>query len=287
MEGIGPPLVTPFDEGGDVSERRLRELVSWLEARGVDFLVACGSNGEAELLTADERARVIEVVAETASVPVVAGTGHPGLRETLDATARAADAGADAALVVTPFYYDHDQETLADYYHAVADAAELPVYLYAVPKYTGVRLTPATVADLATHPNVAGMKDSAGDVGAFVRTRRRTVDADFDLLVGSGSVLAPALDAGAAGGVLALANVAPQAATDVYETHADDPVAARAAATELIELNHAVTATHGVAGLKYAMRQRGAPAGYPRRPHGPVDEAAKTALDELLDALES
>ena len=88
MDGIGPPLVTPFDEDGDVSARRLRELVSWLEERGVDFLVPCGSNGEAELLTADERARVIEVVAETASVPVLAGTGHPGLRETLDATAR-------------------------------------------------------------------------------------------------------------------------------------------------------------------------------------------------------
>lgn len=282
MDGIGPPLVTPFDEDGDVSARRLRELVSWLEERGVDFLVPCGSNGEAELLTADERARVIEVVAETASVPVLAGTGHPGLRETLDATARAAAAGADAALVVTPFYYEHDQATLADHYRAVADAAEIPVYLYSVPKYTGVRLAPATVADLAGHPNVAGMKDSAGDVGAFLRTRQRTADDEFDLLVGSGSVLAPALDAGADGGVLALANVAPAATASVADTHPADPAAARSAAAELVELNHAVTATHGVAGLKYAMRQRGAPAGHPRPPHGPVDDDARAELDELL-----
>jgi 4-hydroxy-tetrahydrodipicolinate synthase len=285
MDGIGPPLVTPFDDDGDVSVDRLRELVAWVETRGVDFLVPCGSNSEAELLTADERARVIETVVDAASVPVLAGTGHPGLRETVDATARAAAAGADAALVVTPFYYDHDQAALADYYRAVADAAEIPVYLYSVPKYTGVRLTPETVAELATHPNVAGIKDSSGDLGAFVRTCRRTADADFDPMVGSGSVFAQALDAGATGGVLALANVAPEQATDAFDTHADDPAAARAAAADLAELNHAVTAGHGVAGLKYAMRQRGAPAGQVRSPHQPVDDEARARLDALVDGL--
>ena len=283
MDGIGPPLVTPFDDDGDVSVERLRELVAWVESRGVDFIVPCGSNSEAELLTADERARVIETVVDAASVPVLAGTGHAGLRETVDATARAAAAGADAALVVTPFYYDHDQAALADYYRAVADAAEIPVYLYSVPKYTGVRLTPETVAELASHPNIAGMKDSSGDLGAFVRTCRRTADADFDPMVGSGSVFAQALDAGATGGVLALANVAPEQATDVFDTHADDPAAARATAADLAELNHAVTAGHGVAGLKYAMRRRGAPAGQVRSPHQPVDDEARARLDALVD----
>jgi len=286
MDGIGPPLVTPFDDDGDVCVERLRELVAWVESRGVDFLVPCGSNSEAELLTADERAQVIETVVDAASVPVLAGTGHPGLRETLDATARAAAAGADAALVVTPFYYDHDQAALADYYRAVADAAEIPVYLYSVPKYTGVRLAPETVAELATHPNVAGMKDSSGDLGVFVRTCRRTAAVDFDPMVGSGSVFAQALDAGATGGVLALANIAPERATSAFDTHGDDPAAARAAAADLAELNHAVTAGHGVAGLKYAMRQRGAPAGQVRSPHQPVDDDARERLDALVDGLD-
>ncbi|MFB6175611.1 MAG: dihydrodipicolinate synthase family protein [Halobaculum sp.] len=285
MDGIGPPLVTPFDEDGNVDESRLRELVSWIESRGVDFLVPCGSNSEAELMTAEERARVTELVAEESDCPVLAGTGNPGLRETLDATAAAADAGADAALVVTPFYYDHGQDTLADYYREVADAAEIPVYLYSVPKYTGVALAPETVESLATHPNVAGMKDSSGDLGSFVRTSRRTADADFDLLVGSGSILAQALDAGASGGVLALANIAPEAASSVFETHADDPDAARDRAAELVELNYAVTGGYGVPGLKYAMRQRGAPAGYARSPHGTVGEEARERLDELIAGL--
>ncbi len=287
MDGIGPPLVTPFDDDGDVCIERLRELVAWVESRGVDFLVPCGSNSEAELLTADERARVIETVVDAASVPVLAGTGHPGLRETVDATARATAAGADAALVVTPFYYDHDQTALADYYRAVADAAEIPVYLYSVPKYAGVRLTPETVAELATHPNIAGVKDSSGDIGAFVRICRRTADEGFDPMIGSGSVLAQALDAGATGGVLALANIAPQHATSVFDTHTDDPAAARAAAADLVELNHAVTAGHGVAGLKYAMRQRGAPAGEVRSPHQPADDEARDRLDALVDGLDT
>ena len=96
MDGTGPPLITPFDSDGDLDEPALRELVEWVEARGVDFIVPCGSNGETELMTTAERARAIEVVCDAASVPVLAGTESPGFRETLAATENAAAAGADA-----------------------------------------------------------------------------------------------------------------------------------------------------------------------------------------------
>jgi 4-hydroxy-tetrahydrodipicolinate synthase len=282
MHGIGPPLVTPFGENGDVDYAKLRDLVDWVEQRGVDFLVPCGSNSEAELMTAEERVRVVETVVDAASVPVLAGTGHPGLRETLDATAAAADAGADAALVVTPFYYQHDQGRLAAYYRKVAEQVSIPVYLYSVPAYTDVRLEPETVGDLAGHPNVAGMKDSSGSIGAFVRTQRRTESAAFDLLVGSGSVLAQALDAGATGGVLALANLLPERTADIYETQADDAEQARALNAEVVEMNRAITTEYGVPGLKWAMRERGAPAGHPRSPHDSPSEDAREHLDSLL-----
>lgn len=286
MDGIGPPLVTPFDDGGDVDHGRLRDLVDWVEARGVDFLVPCGSNGEAELLTADERTAVIETVAERASVPVLAGTGHPGLRETLEATEAAAAAGADAALVVTPFYYPHDQETLAAYYRDVADAAAIPIYLYSVPAYTGVRLEPETVARLSTHPNVAGLKDSHADIGEFVRTERRVPDEEFELLIGSASVLAAALDAGASGGVLALANLVPGATVEIHERHVADPGAARSLNADLVELNEGVTSEFGVPGLKWAMRERGAPAGRPRSPHRAIGSEAREHLGSLLADLD-
>ena len=286
MDGIGPPLVTPFDASGDVDHDALAELVNWVEARGVDFLVPCGSNGEAELLTADERRSVVKTVVDAASVPVLAGTGSPGLRETLEATESAAEAGADAALVVTPFYYDHDQDALEAYYRELAGDSPLPVYLYSVPAYTGVRLEPKTVDALAGHPNVAGMKDSHADIGEFTRTRQRVADETFDLMVGSASVLAAALDAGASGGVVALANLLPEETSEVYRRHAEDPATARRTNADLVEMNTAITATYGVPGLKYAMRRRGAPAGQPRAPHRPPDETAKAHLRELLAAVE-
>ena len=282
MNGVAAPLVTPCTEDGDVDERALSDLVGWLEARGIDFLVPCGSTSEAELLTADERVRVIETVVDAASVPVLAGTGSPGYRETRAATAAAAAAGADAALVVTPFYYPHDQSALADYYRDVADAASIPIYLYSVPVFTNVRLEPDTAAELAGHPNVAGMKDSAGDVGSFVRLLRATADADFDPMVGSGGVFSQALAAGATGGVLALANVAPEVTAEIYETASSDPETARRLNAAVVELNRAVTSEFGISGLKYAMRQRGAPAGYARSPHRPPDAAARERLDSLV-----
>lgn len=285
MNGVAAPIVTPFTEDGDVDEPALEALVGWLESRGIDYLVPCGSTSESELLTADERVRVIETVVDAAAVPVLAGTGSPGYRETCEATAAAADAGADAALVVTPFYYPHDQSTLDAYYRDLADEASIPIYLYSVPVFTDVRLHPETVAGLADHPNIAGIKDSSGDIGTFVRIVRRTADADFDPIVGSGGVFSQALGAGASGGILALANVAPEVASEIYETHPDDPTVAREANADVVELNHAITAEYGIPGLKYAMRQRGAPAGYARSPHRPPDAAARDRLDALVEPL--
>ena len=285
MDGVAAPLVTPFTEDGDVDEPALADLVGWLEDRGIDFLVPCGSTSEAELLTADERVRVIDTVADAASVPILAGTGSPGYRETREATDAAAAAGADAALVVTPFYYSHDQSALADYYRDVADAAPIPIYLYSVPVFTNVRLAPDTAAALADHPNVAGMKDSAGDVESFVRLVRGTAGADFDPVVGNAAVFSQALAAGATGGILALANVAPEVAAEIYDVASSDPDAARRLNAEVVALNRAVTSEFGIPGLKYAMRQRGAPAGYARSPHQSPDAAARERLDSLVESL--
>jgi len=286
MQGLGVPLATPFDDDGDVDHDALAALTEWVTDRGVDFLVPCGSNSEAELLTAGERTAVVQTVAEAApaDVSVLAGTGAPGLRETLELTEGAADAGADGALVVTPFYFGHDDTDVTAYYREVADASSISVHLYSVPKYTDYALPPEVVGDLAGHPNVAGMKDSSGDLGAFQRTRAATADADFDLLVGSGSVFAPALDAGADGGVLALANVVPEVASEILAAHRrGDDDQSRDLNRAAVDLNHAVTAEHGVPGLKAAMRSRGAPAGAVRSPHRPVDEETAADLAALVD----
>jgi dihydrodipicolinate synthase/N-acetylneuraminate lyase len=228
---------------------------------------------------------VVETVAEAADVPVLAGTGTAGYRETLDLTERAAAAGADAVLVVTPYYYPNDQDALAAYYRDLADAAVVPVYLYSVPKFTHVALEPRTVESLATHDNVVGMKDSAGDLETIQRTRR--LAPDLDLFVGSGSVFGQALAAGADGAILALANLAPERAGAVVDqVGAGDVEDALAANADLVDLNRAVTTRYGVPGLKAAMRRRGVPAGRPRRPLRPVDESVERELGELLAVVE-
>jgi 4-hydroxy-tetrahydrodipicolinate synthase len=288
MHGTGPPLATPFTEDGALDEQAVADLANWVVDRGADFVVPCGSNSEAELMTAEERATVVDIVADAVDVPILAGTGSPGFAETRAATAAAADAGADAALVVTPFYYDHDTETLEAYYRDLADVADIPIYLYSVPAYTGVKLDPEAVGRLATHPNIRGMKDSSGDVTTLIRERRNTADEEFDLLVGSGSVLAQALDAGADGGVLALANIAPEGASEVFDRHeAGDHEGARDLNADLVELNRAVTGRFGIPGLKAAMRARGAPVGRVRRPHRPAGEEARAELERVVEEFEA
>jgi 4-hydroxy-tetrahydrodipicolinate synthase/4-hydroxy-2-oxoglutarate aldolase len=286
MNGTGVPLLTPFDEDGEIDVASLRELVDWVEEGGVDFIVPCGSNSEAELMSVEERARVVEIVAEAADVPVMAGTGHPGLAETLRQTDLAAEAGADGALVVTPFYYGHDDEALEAYYREVADESPIPVYLYSVPVYTDVKPDPEVVGRLAGHDNVAGMKDSSGDIETFQRERRLTEDEAFDLLVGSGGVYAHALASGADGGILGLANVAPERASEIFDLHrmGKDEEAHQLNA-ELVELNRAVTSKYGVPGAKVAMRERGVPAGHARKPYRPVGDKIREEIAGLVEEM--
>ncbi len=285
MHGIAPPLVTPFTEDGDLDTDRLRQLVGWLEDRGVHFLVPCGSTSEAELMTFEERVSTIEAVAEEASVPVLAGCGHPGYRETNASIEAAAEAGADGAMIVTPFYYNHDQATLAAYYRDMADDAALPIYLYSVPIFTDVTLEPDTVGDLATHPNIVGMKDSLGDLGSFIQTVNRTETEEFQLMTGSTNLLTAGMETGGTGAILALANLAPEGAVEVFEHLDDEPAWAHERTAQLVELNAIAPGTFGIPGLKWAMRERGAPAGFARRPFTPSEQPAKTAIRDHLETL--
>ena len=282
MHGTGVPIATPFADGA-VDHERLRALAEWLERSGVDFLVPCGSTGEGPALTTDERVAVVETVAEATDLPVLAGTGREGLEPTLETTERAAEAGADAALVVTPSYYGTDDAALVAYYREVASASPIPVYLYSVPKFTGRMLTPETVAALATHENVAGIKDSSGSLESIQRLLDHTDDT-FSVLVGSGSVYAAGLAAGADGGVLAVANVVPELASGIYRLDREDRSgAARERNASIVELNHAVTSRFGVPGVKAALAMRGQSVGRPRRPLGELEADAKTDLESILE----
>ncbi len=288
MKGTGVPLATPFDDAGAVDHDALATLVDWLEAAGIDFLVPCGSTGEAPLLTIDERTRVIETVTERTDLPVLAGTGHEGFQATLEATEHAARAGADAALVLTPSYYGSDDEALGRYYRDLADDAPIPIYCYSVPKFTDHALSPRTVGALADHENIHGIKDSSGSIESIQRLCAFTRGAEFSVLVGSGSVYAAALDAGADGGVLALANAVPERVTEIARRHDDgDADGARSLNAALVELNRAITTRYGVPGVKAALGHRGTQVGEPRRPLESLSEDASVEIETLLEAARS
>src|SRR5215212_6396547 len=166
LQGCGTALVTPFTESGSVDFPALRALVDWQIAEGIDFLVPCGSTGEAQTLNDSERERVVAAVVELANgrVPVMAGATSNDTARAVDEGQRMCRLGADYILSATPYYNRPSQEGLYHHFCAVADAATRPVCLYNVPGRTGVNLTPEVVLRLAGHPNVLGIKEASGDL---------------------------------------------------------------------------------------------------------------------------
>jgi 4-hydroxy-tetrahydrodipicolinate synthase len=209
--GVHPALCTPFHEDGSIDFESLRADAQRLEAAGVDGLVPCGSTGESATLTHDEHVEVVEAVIEAVDdVPVIAGTGSNNTREALSLSRRAADAGADALLLISPYYNKPEQQGLVDHYEAIADAVDVPQIVYNVPSRTGRNMEPDTVVELAAHPNVQGYKAASGDAGQISEIIERTHDTDMDVLSGDDGMTLPMLAMGADGVISVAANVEPE-----------------------------------------------------------------------------
>jgi 4-hydroxy-2-oxoglutarate aldolase len=277
LNGILPPLTTPFDGGGNIDYEALRANVERYNEAGLAGYVALGSNGEAVHLTQDERSGVIETIRRHASPAhtVIAGVNEFSTRAAINGARNASAAGADAALVITPYFYKSQmtQGLLAAFFAEVADASPIPVLVYNVPQNTGVVIEPATIAKLAAHGNIIGVKDSSGNMGAICETLR-LAPAGFKVMVGNGGILYPSLLMGAAGAILGVACAAPRACVEVYEAaRAGDHARARELQNRLSPLSHIVTAGLGVPGLKAAMDMTGLMGGAARAPLMPLSDS--------------
>ena len=288
LSGIYPPIATPFADD-EVDYAGLRHNVGRWMKTGLRGLLALGSNGEAASVDEDEAERVVATARE--GVPrdrvLLAGTGRQSTRAAIAATKRAARAGADAVLVLTPFYFKAQMtpDALTDHYRAVADASPVPVLLYNFTNVTGLNMTPDTVAALSAHPNIVGLKDSNGDIAQVAAVVSR-VPASFTVLVGSAATLYPAMMMGASGGIVAVANVVPEVCVKLYNlVRAGKHDEARALQRRLTPLANAVTAGHGIAGLKVAMDLAGYAGGGVRRPLRPAKPEARDALQRLIEEL--
>lgn len=288
LSGIYPPIATPFkDDAVDLAGLR-HNTERWMKT-GLRGLLALGSNGEAAFVDEDEAETVVATVRE--GVPrdrvLLAGTGRQSTRATIAATKRAARAGADAVLVLTPFYFKaamtHD--ALVAHYRAVADQSPVPVLLYNFTNVTGLNMLPDTVAALSEHPNIAGIKDSNGDVGQVGALVARTPPA-FTVLVGSAATLYPAMMVGAAGAIVALANAVPDVCVRLFElVRAGRHDEALALQRKLTPFAQAVTGGFGIAGLKIAMTLAGYVGGDVRAPLRPARPEAREILERLYTEL--
>jgi 4-hydroxy-2-oxoglutarate aldolase len=286
LSGVFPPISTPFDARGDVALQRLVQNLERWNTYDLAGYVVLGSNGEAVYLNTEEKRRVLETARQAipADKVLIAGTGCESTRETVALTCQAAEAGADAALLITPHFFGGKMtsEALVRHYRAVADAVPIPVVLYNVPKFTNVDMDATTIARAAEHPNVIGLKDSGGNVAKLADVVRLT-GPDFQVLAGSAGFFFAGLTLGAVGGVLALANIAPQQCIDIYNLfQAGRWVEAAELQRCMVPVNAAVTARFGVAGLKAALDMLGYYGGPVRAPLLELSESERQTLRAIL-----
>jgi 4-hydroxy-tetrahydrodipicolinate synthase len=253
---------------------------------GVSGLVPCGSNGEAPYLSRQERIKVIEAVLDEVNgkVPVIAGTGSMSTRETVTFSKDAADLGADAALVVTPFYFKLSDKEIHEHYRAVSGAVDVPIVVYNVPKFTGVSLEPTQIEKLAReNERIVGIKDSGGNVGTITEIVRLVGDR-ISVMAGTADVVLSALLAGGRGAVLAVANVFPALCSQLHKAFKNRRYEEASQLQKSISFANEVLVKrfNQIAAIKEAMRLQGLASGYPRKPVLPLDDAGTKALESLL-----
>lgn len=286
LQGILPPITTPFSNDGEIDLSRLQSNMKLYNSTRLSGYVMNGSTSESVLLSWDEIERLWATARETAAPNklMIAGTGAESTAETVQHTKRAAKLGYDAALVRTPSYYKPFMtfEAEATHFLRVADASPIPILIYSVPVFTGYTVEAPLVAHLSSHANIIGIKDSSGNVQRMKDIVSSTPKT-FRSLTGSALTLYDALQAGASGAILAISCVFPDACIDLFDA------ASRGDAQRVEQLRkHAIlpaanlATKFGIPGLKYAMDRLGYYGGPPRAPLLPLGEPAKREIDTIL-----
>ena len=292
LQGIYPPVTTPFDHEGNVYKAKVRHNIEKWNLTSLSGYVVGGSTGESVMLTAQEKLELWALIAECAAPEklLIAGTGVESVRETVCLTNAAADMGYKAAMVRTPHYYKNLLNNAAAqmlYYRAVADQAKIPLIIYNWPQATGLDIPADAVIELSQHPNIVGIKESSGNIEKTMKMVRESKEG-FNVLVGSAPTLWPSFMVGAVGAVLAYANAAPYSTIALYEAvRTREYEAARDWQNRIAEAAVLVTTKYGIPGLKYAMDLNGYYGGPPRLPLTTPSTAAKQEIEAAFRDLKS
>ena len=286
ISGVFPPMLTPFTESGEVDyDAFATNIYLWNNADLSGYLVL-GSNSETAYLTEEEKLRLIVLTKEHTKKGriIFAGTGLESTQDTVRFTNLAAEKGADAALVLTPFYYSElmNDAVLINHFTRIADNSEIPVLIYNVTKFTHVNVSINAVRILSQHPNIIGMKDSSGNI-AQLEQFKSAAGKNYSVINGTAAVWYPALTLGIRAGILALANCVPNECSMIRKYYSDGELEkSRALHERLLPLNKAITVQYGVPGLKYAATLLGYRGGFPRSPLLPLGETERKVIDSIL-----
>jgi len=275
IEGVFPPATTPFDDGGCIVHDHLTENIKRWNETDISGYLILGSNSESVFLNEEEKLEIVKTARKSIplSKKMLVGTGLECTKGTIEFTRRAADCGADVAVVLTPHFFKSNMshEAFMKHYLMIADSSPIPVLLYNVPSFTGLNLEAGTASALSSHENIIGIKDSSGNVEQLSEIISLTGDNEFSVLTGSSIVLYPSMCVGAAGGIMAIACVLPEKCSDIIRLYKDGNHAeAKELQMRLIEPTIAVTSRYGVQGLKAAMDLAGYYGGRSRLPLLPV-----------------
>ena len=283
FKGSMPALITPFKDG-KVDEQAFRDFVEWQIQEGSDGLVPCGTTGESPTLSHEEHMRVIDICIEVADgrVPVIAGAGSNSTAEAIGFVKHAKTAGADAALVVTPYYNKPTQEGLYRHYKTLNDAAVIPIIIYNIPGRSIVDMTVETMARLAELPNIVGVKDATNDLGRPMRTRI-ACGPDFCILSGEDGTAVPLLAGGGHGCISVTANVAPRMCADVQRAWREgDMKAVMDLQERLMPLHEAMFCETSPGPVKYAAHLLGKCLPHARLPICEIAESSEATVKKAM-----
>lgn len=284
VSGAVPPMITPMTGAEDIDTEALEEFTDFLVQNGMDGLFPVGTTGEFTGLGRDQRRSVIEtVVSHSKGLPVLAGCGGTALQSIHQYIADAADAGADAAVVVTPYYQNATQAGLTRFYNAVASDSPLPIYLYNIPQLTGNTLESETVVDLAEHPNIVGIKDSSGDFTFFLDLLQEA-PSSFDVFQGNPTYSLLSLDHGADGLIAGPANVFPRAVSELYEAHQNDDAdrAQKQLSGVILPILRSTRSMPMIPALRYLSAKAGRNLGDPLLPLAELTAPQQKILDDCF-----
>jgi len=286
LRGVFTPIPTPFDEDGQVAHDKLEFNLGKWNKTGLSGYIVLGSNGEWVYLNEQEKVAVLKTARQV--IPkdklMIAGTASESTVNTIALTEEAAEIGADAAIIINPSYYKSQMTApvLANHYRLIADASPIPIMIYNLPPATGIDLSADLLVELSQHPNIIGVKDTSGNMPKMGETIRRA-DPSFHVVSGSANFFYPSLAIGVTGGILALANVAPDQSVEMFRLfNAGEIGKGRDLHLRMLPVNLAITSRFGISGLKAALDMVGFYGGPPRLPLLPLDNERRQELQNIL-----